>query len=448
MRLCKFCGKPFEPSSNRQVYCKRDHIRICPVCGKEYVEHNVENLKRPPIACSYECRAKKTQATSLSKYGCKAPGNNPEARKKAKATTLMHHGVEYAMQSSEVKKKSTESVLRKYGVDNVGKSPEVIAKRMDTCRERYGDVLPFNSSESYQKQHKTIQEKYGVPFASLIPHVQDSTKVGHISQVNKAFAEQLQELGVEVELEKRIESKWFDLYLPELDTVIEIDPTYAHSAIPVGRLEGVDKYYHRNKTALAESKGLRCIHVFDWDDKSKIAKSLAVDVMLDAREFQVYRLTKSACNEFLEQNSLEPIHRGSILQLGLVAEKEIYQVMTFGLPTNSKHHTAQIYNMCTKLGYCISGGYDLLSHAASEFGLYNIIAYCNRAKYIGSELEAIGMRLVRRTQPRLFWSKGSKFVSSSILYSNRAEYKNSQQLLAAGYLPVYDCGQLVFESAD
>lgn len=55
-RICKFCGKPFIPSSNRQYYCKRIHTRICPVCGKAYIEDNIENLKRPPRACSNECR--------------------------------------------------------------------------------------------------------------------------------------------------------------------------------------------------------------------------------------------------------------------------------------------------------------------------------------------------------------------------------------------------------
>lgn len=85
-RLCDFCGLPFIPASNRQRYCKRIHKRICPICNKEYVEDNVENLKRPPIACSYECRVQKTKATSLIRYGCEAPGNSLQARRKAEET--------------------------------------------------------------------------------------------------------------------------------------------------------------------------------------------------------------------------------------------------------------------------------------------------------------------------------------------------------------------------
>lgn len=62
-RLCAFCGEPFIPASNRQIYCKRVHIRQCPVCGKEYVEDNVENLKRPPVACSQACRNSRIRET-------------------------------------------------------------------------------------------------------------------------------------------------------------------------------------------------------------------------------------------------------------------------------------------------------------------------------------------------------------------------------------------------
>lgn len=62
-RLCAFCGEPFIPASNRQIYCKRTHTRHCPVCGKEYIEDNVENLKRPPVACSQACRNARIKET-------------------------------------------------------------------------------------------------------------------------------------------------------------------------------------------------------------------------------------------------------------------------------------------------------------------------------------------------------------------------------------------------
>lgn len=91
VKICAFCGKEFIPNSSFQKYCKGPHYRICPICGKEYLEDNSENLKRPPVACSYKCRAEKTKRTSLQRYGITAPGNTSEARKKAEDTRKLNH---------------------------------------------------------------------------------------------------------------------------------------------------------------------------------------------------------------------------------------------------------------------------------------------------------------------------------------------------------------------
>lgn len=120
-KICEFCGKPFIPKTASQKYCKEPHYMNCPVCGKRYLVTNDDNLKRPPVACSYACRVKRTQETSMKKYGMKAPGNNPEAREKAKATMQKKFGVDYAMQSPEIYRKGVETLQRKYGVDNIKK---------------------------------------------------------------------------------------------------------------------------------------------------------------------------------------------------------------------------------------------------------------------------------------------------------------------------------------
>lgn len=67
-KKCLFCGEMFQPKNSNQKYCKKDHVRICPVCRSEYVETHVENLSRPPVACSYACRKQMSKNTNLSKY--------------------------------------------------------------------------------------------------------------------------------------------------------------------------------------------------------------------------------------------------------------------------------------------------------------------------------------------------------------------------------------------
>ena len=111
--------------------------------------------------------------------------------------------------------------------------------------------------------------------------------------------------------------------------------------------------------------------------------------------------------------------------------------------------------MCTKLGYTISGGYDVLSKSASEFGLYSIIAYSDFAKTDGSEYKKLGMTFLRNTPPQEIWSKENKHITANLLrvrgydqlfgtsYGRNAS--NEQLMIANDWLPVFDCGQRVFE---
>lgn len=52
-KLCKECGKPFQPTNSRQQYCTREHYRPCPVCGKPIL---IKYLSDPTPRCE-ECRS-------------------------------------------------------------------------------------------------------------------------------------------------------------------------------------------------------------------------------------------------------------------------------------------------------------------------------------------------------------------------------------------------------
>ena len=158
-KICKFCGKEFLPANSFQKYCKGPHMRICPICGKEYEETNVENLKRPPHACSYPCRTKLRTKTSIERYGIVAPGNNPEARKKASETMMKKLGVPYAQMSMDVKNKSKATMISKYGVDNAMKVKEFVCKSMNTQKKRCGGVLAFNQPKIKEERKISSADK-------------------------------------------------------------------------------------------------------------------------------------------------------------------------------------------------------------------------------------------------------------------------------------------------
>ena len=276
IKICKFCNKKFTPKSNYQSYCSGPHIRICPVCKKEYVEDNTENLKFPPVACSYACRVKKTQQTSLEKYGCKAPGNNTSARNKARETMIARYGVPYAMQNEELRQKSRKSLLDKYGVENASQHPEIIAKRLETNLQRYGN------------------------YTGKLP--------GCHSKLNSQFSEMLKSHNISFESEVRIQSKVYDFKVGS--DLIEINPSISHSCIDNLVYSKVDKYYHRDKSLIAQQYGYRCIHVWDWDDWNKIVNLVLPRSPIYSKQCKIYKIEPKIGDHFLSQYHLQGSCRG------------------------------------------------------------------------------------------------------------------------------------------
>jgi len=143
-KICKFCNQPFIPTSGKQRYCKRPHYMNCPVCGKQYLVTSNENLKKPPVACSYACRAKRTRETSLQRYGVVAPGNNVEARKKAKATMVERYGGATTYQSEELSAKVKRTMVERYGVDNANKNSDIDSKRSSAQALNRAEIIHSN----------------------------------------------------------------------------------------------------------------------------------------------------------------------------------------------------------------------------------------------------------------------------------------------------------------
>lgn len=420
-RNCEFCGLPFTPASNRQRYCNREHKRVCPICGEDYIEDNVENLKRPPVACSYDCRAKKTRQTSLDKYGCPAPGNAAFARNKSKNTMQSKFGVDYTLQSPELKAQMYDTMIKKYGHTNPAQIPEFLAARLETN-----------------------MEKYGTYFGPMLSRT---------SKINEQFSELLTANNIDHECEFRVEAKIFDFKAG--NTLIEIDPTFTHTCVQPAHYAPTPKMYHKDKSELATTHGYRCIHIFDWDDKSKIAEMLLPKQRIYARKCTLFKLKTDVANEFLQKYHLQGTCRGQLLCLGLVYQGKLYQVMTFGKSRYDKTHAVELLRLCTKPGYTVVGGASkLFKFATQDYGLHDIISYCDLSKFSGKVYETLGMKLIRVTPPQEVWSRGTDKVTANLLRARgydqlfNTQYgkgtSNEELMLRNGWLPVYDCGQAVY----
>ena len=88
------------------------------------------------------------------------------------------------------------------------------------------------------------------------------------------FIHILEKYNIEYECEYNLENTfWFDFYLPEYNILVDINPTYSHSAIKT-TYDAKRKYYHWDRRKLAKQNSYNCICIWDWDDKEAIIKAI------------------------------------------------------------------------------------------------------------------------------------------------------------------------------
>lgn len=468
-RTCAICGEEFIATNYRVKVCPKDHYLTCPVCGKEYV-HNSTKISH---GCSRSCSAKasmdKKRKTNLERYGVENPRQAESIKEKSKQTCLRKYGVENPMSNPDIAKKSRDSrktsydeVFEKakktwiehYGVDNPSRSPEIIDKMTDTFMKKYGVKRAMSVPEFREKFEKSMIEKYGVPYYTQTEDYRTNEHF-RISKVNLKFAELLEQTDIKYDMEFSIDRKSYDFIVGS--TLIEINPSYTHSTVGNHwNKEGLPEDYHLNKTKLAESHGYRCIHIWDWDDIDKVIDLIRLKVKIGARKCEIYRINPKVGNEFLERYHLQGSCRGQLIYLGLVYDDKLVQLMTFGKPRYNKKYTCELLRLCTKSGYSIVGGASkLFKWALEHHELGDIISYCDRSKFSGSVYFHMGMSLKTTTPPQEVWSRDGEYITANLLRQRGYDQlfgtsygrgtSNDLLMLQHGWLPIYDCGQSVYE---
>lgn len=411
-KTCAECGESFLPKSGVSTICDKQHVRTCEICGKEF-EVSKRDIHDNITTCCHECNIQKAKNNSLAKYG-----------------------VEYPMQNEEVQQHFKLAMKRKYGVEHALQLHDL-------------------SDKQQQSAYETNMKNHGVPYACLLPQC-IAAQGNIISNINRKFGKLLDDSGIAYQFERHLANFSYDIAITGKNTLIEIDPTYTHNTIKNHWGLCRDKYYHCDKSALAQTNGYRCIHIFDWDNVDKIIDMLKPTTRLYARNLEIWVLHKKAAEEFVNEFHLQGSCRGQLLCLGLVKDNVLYQVMTFGKPRYDKSYDVELLRLCTRPGYTVVGGASkLFSYATKQYGLSNIISYCDLAKFSGNVYEKIGMNLVRTTPPQEIWSKGTEHITANLLRQHGYDQlfgthygkgvSNQQCMIENDWLPVYDCGQAVYE---
>lgn len=425
--ICKKCGKKFKGNS-KTIYCpkckvdmeNKEKFRKCEMCGKVFERKRLDSGKYNNQIFCEDCQQK---LYNKAHYG-----------------TCIVCGKEF-----------------EYSVVPSG----YISKTLFCSDECYNKYYNKHKTEISEKRRNTLMSRYGVPYACLLPQCQEK-QTNIISKLNLSFKDRLDSEGIKSNLEFRLDNYSYDLKLLNSNNLIEINPSITHTSIETGIFSPRYENYHLDKTKFANEHGYRCINIWDWDNWDKIIFMLKDKQKLYARKLQLKKITKQEANVFLNEYHLQGSCYGNSVNLGLYQDDQLIQVMTFGKPRYNKNYQWELLRLCTNADYYIvSGAEKLFKYFLKQYRPISIISYCDISKFKGDVYKRLGFKLKEQTKPQKIWSKDSLYITDNLLRQRGFDQlvgsklnppeiygkgtDNEELMLQHGWLPVYDCGQKVFE---
>lgn len=382
-----------------------------------------------------------------------------EIKEKVKKTNNERYGCNWITQSDQFKTKYKQKCLDKYGVDNFAKSDEYKKK----CKSALFKNVEYMKSNGYISLHEIIV-KYGTGwYQKNYDKVVTYKNKGYIHEQYldeiKKYSERIksnvqQEIFDFINMPDAIQNTRsiikpyeLDIYIPSLKLAIESDGIYWHSK--------VDSKYHLMKTKMCEEKGIRLIHITDWqwNNQQDIIKSILnvalnrVSTIIYARKCIVKLVDNKTAKKFLNENHIQGGINAS-KHIGLYYNNELVQLISLG---NSRYKKGEyeLYRMCTKLNTTIVGGFSKLLSNVKE----PLYSYVDRSLFTGSGYLATGWTLISETPPsysyykqniRLNRTQAQKAKLQKLLDNFDSNLTEKQNMLNNGWLILYDCGTFKF----
>lgn len=383
-------------------------------------------------------------------FGVDNPFQSEDVKEKIRKTSISRYGTDYPNQNESVKQAIYNSKLEHFGPSNFGNWQLGHKTRIET----YGS-LEESYRVAYEKQKQTMLEKYGYECMFTNPEI-STHKSKKNSGPNKVFANLLKRYRIEFQQEFVIGTKSFDFKVNNY--LIEINPTITHNIKfnPYGQ-NTIGKTYHRDKSALAESNGYRCIHIWDWDDAEKIITQLILPKeRLYARNCVVKGVTLSEAKSFIQENHLQG-HAKDNIRLGLYYNDVLVSIMTFGKPRYNKNYEYELIRYCSS--HTVVGGAEkLFKHFLKEYSPKSIISYCDRNKFEGNVYKKLGFSY-KNTNLSTHWYHMSERIHildsllrargfDQLLGDRFGKYgkgtSNKELMYTHGFVEIVDAGQSVY----
>ena len=445
------------------------------------VSYNNEELRRKTCLEKYGNESyvnpDKYRKTCLEKYGVCNASQMDSVKEKAKETNRKTYGFPYASQSDSVKEKMKESTLEKYGVDSYSKTagfPEEVKSTIishfgtwDSYVNRTKKKIIASMVDSVFMVSELQDEPHLVAFLGQHPRETveklasycNSTKAqvfnalrkfGHKDMVNlnpnySHYEEELRTLldAWKVPYKANVRDvlgngQEIDIYCPERKVGIEFNGNYWHSDLCK------EKKYHFLKSMSAQEKGIRLIHIYEyeWTNPSVYPKIVMMlrsalgiaSTRIYARKCSVKEITNKEAKVLNDRVHLQG-HRNAQLTYGLFYKGELVQLMSFSRTKYNRNLKTdgswEIIRGCPGSNSQVIGGVSkLFSHFVRNNNPEEVFSYCDFNKFNGKSYESLGMEFVGYTGPDKTWLINGKAVKRSPYHYH--EYKKASEAIIWG----------------
>lgn len=197
-------------------------------------------------------------------------------------------------------------------------------------------------------------------------------------------------------------SKELDIYIPSLKVAIEFNGTYWHC----------ERYkprgYHSGKSFECKEKGIRLIHVWEFEWANPQQRFVLENIILGAlkklperhyaRECEVYTYIQSSprwteLNQFFAENNIQGNRGGSIIYT-LEKEGKVLMAYKFGRPSGGKAKKKYQWEMVRGASahgvQVVGGATKLWKHFINEVKPKSVVYYVDFNAFDGCSVEKLG----------------------------------------------------------
>ena len=444
-------------------------------CKERIKATNLERYGREAFLQGREIHDR-IEETNMQKYGHKHAMQNKDIQAKARATNLERRGVEYPMQSEQVKENFRLAYCKNNYPNKINQ--EDVKLLLQKFNSSSVDELYANNqllSESIKFLHSIKNRDLRLRELSEIFGVNTTTIKYRASALDLLQYFYIRDVNLEVQFKGLLDDnnihylrrdrstigpEEIDFLLDEYKIGIEINDLASHN------IKCKSQDYHINKVLNAAAKGVRLIHIWEWELTNDALWSRLSNWILNICNTNKTRIFARNCDIRLvpleeEKDFLDTYHlQGYIkseLCYGLYYNNELIQLMSFTKSRYNKNYEWELLRLCTKYGYTLVGGSNkLIQQFITTSNPKSIISYCDLSKFTGKVYEDMNFKLIKRNQPSATWYNEETedyFLHSSLvkkgadklLGTNFGKGTDNEAIaIQQGYVKVFNCGMSVY----